>query len=160
MREDSTMSISTEQNHQANIVSNQGSEAEPSATTLEGITILLVEDEPDITYLLAFVLEELAGAVVTCVSSAAEALEFLDNCYPDILISDIRLPDADGLWLIQRIRAQGIGSNRLPAIAITSYSRDFNRHTTLEAGFQAFFYKPCEPDELTAEILRLTGRQT
>jgi CheY-like chemotaxis protein len=80
--------------------------------------------------------------VVTCVSSATEALEFLENRYPDILISDIRLPDADGLWLIQRIRARGIGSDRLPAIATTSYSRDFNRHTVLAAGFQVFFINP------------------
>jgi CheY-like chemotaxis protein len=116
--------------------------------------ILLVEDELDIAELLTFILRG-AGAEVRVTTYADEALKALEQFQPDLLICNIRLPDHDGEWVIRHIRANE--SKQLPAIAVTSYSRDISDSRMLEAGFQTFLHKPLDPDELVAEALHLTN---
>lgn len=122
---------------------------------LKNLQILLVEDEADIAELLAVILEQ-AGAEVIQTSYAVEAFEMLESCQPDILISNVRLPDHNGDWLIQHIRACEDALKSIPAIAVTSYTREFTKQRILNAGFQRFITKPFDPDELIAAVLTLT----
>ena len=116
--------------------------------------MLLVEDEPDMAELFTVILEQY-GAEVILVNSAIEALGELEQRRPDILISNVRLPEEDGRWLIEQIRQlEGEGSE-LPAIAVTSYTREVDAEGALQSGFQHFMPKPVDPDELVQEILKL-----
>lgn len=119
------------------------------------LRVLVVEDELDIAELLVFVLEE-SGAVVKLATTAQEALSLLKDYQPDILVSNIRLPDQDGDWLIRQVHAQSL-QQKLPAIAVSSYNREISRRHMLQAGFHQFLHKPLDPDELIAEVLNLTN---
>jgi CheY-like chemotaxis protein len=121
---------------------------------LEGIQVLLVEDELDIANLLIFVLEE-SGAEVIHMDSAIGALLALEQHEPHILICNIRLPDRDGTWLMRQIQGQRLINPAIPAIAVTSYTREVTCESAFRAGFQHFLEKPIDPDELVATILRL-----
>jgi CheY-like chemotaxis protein len=111
-------------------------------TPLHGIQVLLVEDEPDIAELLTFVLTD-AGADVIQGSSAFEALQKLDQGLPDVLVCSLRLPDMDAGQLLRCIRDYKTESGRpLPAIAMTSYTREFTFTEITEAGFDRFLPKP------------------
>jgi DNA-binding response OmpR family regulator len=122
---------------------------------LKNLQILLVEDEADIADLLMFVLEE-AGAEVTLVTYAGAALQALENYQPDILLCNVKLPDRQGDWLIEQIRDHESAQEKtLPAIALTSYTREVSEGKVLAAGFQQFMDKPFEPDHLITEVLRL-----
>lgn len=122
---------------------------------LAGVRVLLVEDELDIADLLLFILQE-AGAEVTWVTQADEALFHVNQNCPDILVSNVRLPRQDGDWLIRQIRAtETESSQHLPAIAVTSYTREFAASRMLEAGFEEFLPKDFESGQLISTILRL-----
>jgi CheY-like chemotaxis protein len=125
---------------------------------LTGLRVLVVDDEPDIRELIAFVLEQW-GAEVTIVASALEALCALNCSVPDILLSDIGMPEVDGYTLMRQVRAlspeQG---GRLPAIALTAYAGEYNQQQALAAGFQLHVSKPVEPEALVKAIARLVGR--
>jgi CheY-like chemotaxis protein len=109
--------------------------------SLADIRVLLVEDEPDIAALLVLVLET-AGAAVTALTDAETALALLEVWQPDILLCNVRLPLQDGNWLIQQIRQHACSALRLlPAIALTSYTRDVCESTALAAGFDRFLVK-------------------
>jgi PAS domain S-box-containing protein len=126
---------------------------EPLATeTLDGIRVLVVEDEPDTCdYLDQFL--RTYGAEVMCARSAQEALAQLAQSRPDILVSDIGLPDIDGYELMQRIRRLPADcSGAIPAIALTAYARSEDRTRAFRAGYQAHLAKPVEPNELVATI--------
>ena len=125
---------------------------------LKGLFILTVDDEPDTCQLLAQVLTHY-GANVKTVLSASEAMsEFLKR-QPDILISDIGMPEEDGYSLIQKIRALPDDNiKKMPAIALTAFARPQDRMKALAAGFQTHVSKPVEPDELATVIASLTGR--
>jgi PAS domain S-box-containing protein len=125
------------------------------APSLEGLAVLVVEDEEDTRDFVRRLLEA-QGASVTTVTSAAEALDVLTAMPPDILISDIGLPNVDGYDLMERIRAREIAADdRLPAIALTAYARAEDRTRALLAGYQAHLAKPVEPLELVATLARL-----
>ncbi|MBL1178947.1 ATP-binding response regulator [Pantanalinema sp. GBBB05] len=115
---------------------------------LSSIKILIVDDEPDTRELVAFILEQ-QGAQVTVATSAHEAVLILPQAKPDILLSDIGMPDMDGYMLIQRVRQlapeQG---GRIPAIALTVYAGDMNQQQAQAAGFQKHIAKPIEPEKL------------
>jgi PAS domain S-box-containing protein len=119
---------------------------------LKGIRVLVVDDEVDMREFLAFMLEEY-GAEVTVVASASEALEALPQVKPDILLSDIGMPEVDGHMLIRQIRAmtpeQG---GKIPAIALTAYAGEADQTQALAAGFQRHIAKPVEPNELAAVV--------
>ncbi|MBD1847771.1 PAS domain S-box protein [Cyanobacteria bacterium FACHB-63] len=122
---------------------------------LNGIKILIVDDEPDTRDLVAFVLEQ-QGAQVTAATSAHEALLMLPQVKPDVLLSDIGMPEMDGYMLIQQVRALTPDQGGLiPAIALTAYAGDTNQQQVLAAGFQKHTSKPIEPDLLVQAIMSL-----
>ena len=124
---------------------------------LAGIQILLVEDEFDIAHLLLFILAD-AGADVAWAMQSTEALAFLSDFRPHVLLSNIRLPDHNGDWLIQQVRRREAGQTRhLPAIAITSYTREFTPEKMLDAGFERFLSKVYDVEELVSTILELVN---
>lgn len=125
---------------------------------LDGLRILLVDDEADSRDLLNLVIES-CGAQVTAASSAAEAFELIKGERFDVLVSDIGMPDEDGFSLIKRIRQlpDEEGGN-VPAIALTAYARAEDRVQALRAGFQMHIAKPVEPDELVVAAANLAGR--
>jgi CheY-like chemotaxis protein len=134
------------------------------ALPLDDVWLLLVEDQSDTAEILTLILEE-AGAEVIAVSSAKEALKAVECFIPDVLISDIQLPDLDGYKLLQRLRDQITAwklerSMLLPAIALTGYStpsleRQSNQQAT-QAGFQKYLLKPVEIDELVQSVVELS----
>lgn len=152
-----TVSVAAEPRaHQPLAASSAAGTAEPRA--LDGLRILVIEDDVDASELLTVVLRE-AGARVTAVSSAAEALGSIVAATPDILVSDIGMPGMDGLVLIRTIRGLPDDSGgRIPAVAFTAYARGEDRQAVLSAGFQGYVSKPLNPAVLVAEIANLTGR--
>ncbi|MEW6736855.1 MAG: ATP-binding protein [Acidobacteriota bacterium] len=128
-----------------------------STATLDGLRLLVVEDEPDTRELLIEILLQ-SHAEVRAVTCGDEALAVLDEWQPDVLISDIGLPGMDGYQLIRTIRARGIEkSGRIPAIALTAYAKSEDRLRAITAGFQMHLAKPIEPAELLAVISTLIG---
>jgi CheY-like chemotaxis protein len=122
-----------------------------SSLPLSGLHILVVDDEADARALLLTLLEQ-AGALVQVASSAVTALAQLKACRPDLLISDIGMPEIDGYMLIRQIRQQP-DTATLPALALTAYARTEDRLSVLEAGFQAHLTKPVNSSELIEAIL-------
>ncbi|MBD1894363.1 PAS domain S-box protein [Coleofasciculus sp. FACHB-129] len=134
---------------------NQSSQSSEPASDLNGIQVLVVDDEPDSREFVAFVLEE-AGAKVMTATTAAEALTMLMRFKPTVLLSDIGMPDMDGYMLMQQVRTLSTEQGgQVPAIALTAYAGDFNQQQALIAGFQQHLSKPIEPDSLVREISRL-----
>lgn len=125
---------------------------------LNSIKILLVDDELDTLELLELSLK-VEGANVRAASSAATALKILQNFQPDVLISDIAMPDEDGYSLVKKVKqiADEKGIN-IPAIAMTAYVRVEDRNRVLASGFQMYVPKPAEPDELINAIAVLTAK--
>ena len=122
---------------------------------LKDIQVLLVEDEPDIAVLLTYLLED-KGAVVTVTTTALEALQVLNRQCPQILVCNLRLPDLDGRQLLKQVRqAPSTIIRQLPAIAVTSYSREYSADAASNAGFDYFLAKPIEPALLVEAILQL-----
>ncbi|MEH1794049.1 ATP-binding protein [Nostoc sp.] len=131
-----------------------------SSTTeiLTGIKILVVDDDDDTREFHTFVLEQ-EGAKVIAVVSAKEALQVLAESEPDILLSDIGMPETDGYTLMRQVRAlQALQAKQIPAIALTAYAGEINQQQALESGFQRHLSKPVEPEELVNAIATLIGR--
>jgi len=124
---------------------------------LEGLRVLVVDDQPDARRLLSKVLEH-AGAAVTTAESAAEALELLPAARAEILISDLGMPEQDGFDLIRRVRELGYRAKELPAIALSGFANKEYQRQALLAGFQVHIPKPVDPHDLTAFISALAGR--
>ena len=127
--------------------------------TLDGINVLVVEDEPDTRDLLTTILQE-CGAQVAAVGSARDALTFIEHELPNVLLSDISMSGESGYDLIRKVRAlpPEKGGN-IPAVALTAYAGAVDRRRALLAGFHVHLAKPVEPDELLAVIGSL-GRTT
>ncbi|MBA3632030.1 MAG: CHASE3 domain-containing protein [Acidobacteria bacterium] len=126
--------------------------------SLDGLLILVVDDEEDTRQLLV---QSLAfhGATVISANSAKEALSEIEEKNPDVLVSDIGMPDEDGYSLIRKVRALPDKQQRnIPAIALTAFTRAQDRMRALASGFQNHVSKPVEPDELATVIASLTGR--
>jgi PAS domain S-box-containing protein len=122
---------------------------------LDGVAVLVVDDEPDGRALIARILEG-RGARAACASSAAEAIGLLGTEDFDILLSDIGMPDVDGYELIRRVRAlDSTRASPLPAIAVTAYARPDDRQRSLLAGYQMHLAKPVEAREIVAAIASL-----
>ena len=127
-----------------------------AAPDLDGLRVLVVDDEPDARDLVREVLE-LCGAEVRTCASAAEALEAMLEGDFDLLVSDIGMPETDGYQLIEKVRLLP-GAGAIPAVALTAYARVEDRVRALKAGFQTHLPKPIEPIELAAVVASLTGR--
>jgi PAS domain S-box-containing protein len=124
---------------------------------LAGVRVLVVEDEADTRELLRTVLGQL-GADVTVTASAAEALRVLDEGPPDVMLSDIEMPEMDGYALMRAVRLRAPERGGLiPAAALTAYARAEDRLRALRAGYQVHVAKPIEPGELAAVVANLAG---
>lgn len=129
-----------------------------AALPLEGIHILLVDDQPDTLEFQAFILEQ-RGAKVTAVASSPEALQALEQSIPDVLVSDIGMAQMDGYMLLQQIRSRPTEQGgMIPAIALTAYSAEIDRHRALQVGFQTHITKPVEPEVLVRAIANLFSK--
>jgi PAS domain S-box-containing protein len=124
---------------------------------IEGVRVLLVDDELDARALLKRILEDFQ-AIVTVAESADEAIEFLQAGKFDVLVSDIGMPGEDGYSLIRRIRSLGAArGGDIPAIALTAYARGEDRIKAVAAGFQMHVAKPVEAIELVTMIAGAWG---
>lgn len=131
---------------------------EPPRTLLGGLRVLVTEDETDAREAMASVLQRY-GAEVTAAGSAGAAMESLRRGVPDVLVSDIGMPDEDGYALMRKVRAlRPEEGGRVPALALTAYGGDDDRETATLAGFQAFVTKPVIPERLVLEVARMAGR--
>lgn len=124
---------------------------------LSGVRVLLVDDEKDALDFTTFLLEQ-SGATVTATVSAQAALEVLSRTKPDILISDIAMPNQDGYMLMQQIRRLAAPCNTIPAIALTAYAREEDSRRAYAVGFQKHLSKPIEPTVLITAVAELTAR--
>jgi signal transduction histidine kinase/ActR/RegA family two-component response regulator len=125
------------------------------APALDGVKVLLVDDDRDNLEILTVILVGKRANVHTA-GSAAEALQVIKWYKPDVLVSDLAMPGEDGYSLIGKVRALEAGSaKQTPAIALTAYVRVEDRTRALTAGFNRFVPKPVEPNELTAAIASL-----
>jgi signal transduction histidine kinase/CheY-like chemotaxis protein len=127
---------------------------------MDGLAILVVEDDPDARQWLVQTLEHW-GARVATASTGREALDAVTRERLDVLVSDIRLPDTDGYQLIRKIRdIEGALGRYTPAVALTAYPRVEDRTRALEAGYQLHVAKPVAPHDLAAALATLTNRHT
>jgi PAS domain S-box-containing protein len=125
--------------------------------SLDGLQVLIVDDEADAREFIAAVLES-HGIQVTSVATATEALAVLERFRPDVLVSDIRMPDDDGYSLIRKIRQLEAEEGwHIPAAALTAYLAE-DREKALAAGFESHLHKLAPPTELVDMVARLAGR--
>ena len=126
--------------------------------SVEGLRVLIVDDDADTRELLTVILEE-NGVQASAVATVREALDALQDLKPHVLVSDIGMPEEDGYDLIRQLRAlvpeQG---GRIPAVALTAYAREDDRIQALSAGFQMHIPKPIEPLQLLAVVASLASR--
>ncbi len=126
--------------------------------SFEGTTILVVDDEPDARNLIERLLTDRKAHVLKAASADA-ALQLIARERPDVLLSDIGMPERDGYDLIRALRALPIEEGgRTPAIALTAFARSEDRTRAMMAGYQVHLSKPVEPSELIATVASLVGR--
>ena len=137
--------------------------ATPSAIdrpSLDGLVVLVIDDERDTLDLVRRVLAD-CGAKVFVAESARAGLEMLLREKPDILISDIGMPEEDGYTLIRQVRAlKARQGGKIPAAAVSAFARPEDRTKALRAGYQMHLAKPVDPTELTAVVASLATRKT
>ena len=131
-----------------------GSSARAELSDLSGVAVLVAEDNDDARKLLTTIFQR-CGATVEAAENVPAALRLLSRFRPDIIISDIEMPGEDGYSLIRKVRAQESHDGRIPAIALTAYTRPPDRVRALDAGFQMHMGKPVEPTELVAAVKSL-----
>ena len=133
-------------------------ELQPETLGLQGLRILIIDDETDALDLISMELAQ-HGARVTGVTSAEEALQSLSQETFDVLISDIGMPQMDGYALIRQIRKQEAGTQKpIPAIALTAYARVQDRMRAILAGYSTHVAKPVDAHELVTVVASLAGR--
>jgi CheY-like chemotaxis protein len=124
---------------------------------LADLKILVVDDDIDTRQFQSFLLQK-QGAVVIAVASGLEALKMLNHLIPDVIVSDIGMPDLDGYQLIQQIRSRPAHhGGTIPAIALTAYARDFDQQRAQEAGFHIHLTKPIDAELLVEAICNLVA---
>jgi PAS domain S-box-containing protein len=127
---------------------------------LEGLRVLIVDNETDTRELVGTILER-CGATVRAAQSVKDAMKVLEQWNPEVLIGDIGMPDEDGYALIRQVRSLPADrGGRAPAIALTAYARSEDRVQILSAGYQMHLAKPVEPTELLAAVASLAGRRS
>lgn len=126
-------------------------------SSLSGLRVLVVDNNDDCLELIKIILE-LHSVLVMMARTVREALEVLGRWKPDVLISDIAMPDEDGYSLIRQIRiSKDEWMQRLPAIAMTAWVTQEGRTLAFESGFSVYVAKPFDPDALVAVIAHLAG---
>jgi CheY-like chemotaxis protein len=124
---------------------------------LMGIRVLVVDDELDARELLELLLSH-AGARVATAGTVTAAIEVLREHRPDVIVSDIGMPDEDGYSLMKRVRELGDWAEAIPALALTAYTRHEDAQQALARGFSMHLGKPVDPDHLTEAVARLARR--
>ena len=131
-----------------------------SSKILDGLRILVVDDEADARDLVTSILTR-CGGEVRCSESAAEAIRAFREWNPDLLVSDIGMPIEDGYSLIRKLRRlRSKRAKQIPALALTAYATDEDRSLALSAGFQMHLAKPIEPKSLVTSIAAAFGRES
>ena len=130
-------------------------EASVPPPDLEGVRVMVVDDEPETRKLLSAVLNTRGATVKSC-ASAVEALAVIDEWKPTVLVSDIGMPEEDGYSLVRRVRRLASEQRSVPAVALTAYARDEDRIQALAAGFQMHVPKPIEFTELLLVVATLS----
>jgi CheY-like chemotaxis protein len=133
---------------------NEVSSRPASAMRLDNIRVLLVDDEKDAREMLTRILWN-SGAVVESVDRMAHAIHAIESFKPQIVLSDLAMPEHDGFELMREVRALGYTQDQLPAIALTGFARNEDRNRALSAGYQEHVAKPVDPYEITAAIAKL-----
>jgi PAS domain S-box-containing protein len=126
---------------------------------LAGLKILVVDDEPDAREIVSTALAQ-CGARTASVASAREALEMIADFGPDVVVSDIVMPEEDGYSLVRKIRGLRTPAADVPVVALTAFTQPEDRRRALRAGFRHFVPKPVEIDELAGVVRGITGRAT
>jgi len=114
--------------------------------------VLVVDDDPDSNEVVRTLLAA-CGAEVRTASSAREALAVIERWLPDVVVSDLAMPDEDGYSLLARMRSHGPPLRSVPAIALTAYSAPSDREQALSAGFQAHVAKPVRTADLVGAVV-------
>jgi CheY-like chemotaxis protein len=138
------------------VSSHPGEEIFQPEPVLDGLRILLVDDDADTRDAVGAVLAD-CGAQVMAFDSAWDALAAVRGGAPDVVVSDIAMPGMDGHALIRKIRALGAQRGAVPAIALTAYASPADRTLALLAGYQVFLPKPFDPTQLVTLVARLAG---
>jgi CheY-like chemotaxis protein len=139
-------------------VSKTSGPADEPTVDLSGLKVLVVDDEPDACRLVKRLLAECHADVHTA-QSAAEAIPMIETIRPDVLVSDIGMPETDGYELLRQIRSLGQSrGGKVPAIALTAFARSEDRTRALMAGYSVHVSKPVEGRELIATVASLAGR--
>jgi signal transduction histidine kinase len=129
-----------------------------ASNRLAGLHLLIVDDDEDALYVLGTTLRQ-HGAEITSASSVGAAIDAIGRRAPDVLVSDIAMPDRDGYDLVRTLRASPDESaRRLPSLALTAFAGPDDRDRALAAGFDMYASKPVLPAELVRSIARLAGR--
>lgn len=129
--------------------------AMPDAKPLEGLSILIVDDNPDARFVFTDMLRQ-AGAVTTAVASADEATRQLEQVRPDVVVTDLSMPERDGLWLLKWIRARDTEQKTYtPIIAVTAHTETYD---TGDLRFDSCHVKPVAWNDLLHGILVVTAR--
>jgi CheY-like chemotaxis protein len=127
----------------------------PSSAILEGLRVLIVDDQLDARELLTLALKQ-SGSEVRTSASAREALDLMDQWSPDVIVSDIGMPGEDGYELMRRVRArQPEHGGLVPALAVTGYGSPEDATRARAVGYQLHMAKPVAPDELVAMVASL-----
>jgi PAS domain S-box-containing protein len=129
----------------------------PQFTPLDGVRVLVVDDEADARDLMKRLLRECSASVANA-KNVADALELIDAFRPHVLVSDIGMPQCDGYDLIRLVRARGHTPQSLPAVALTAFARPEDRLKAVQAGYQVHVAKPVNASELSAVIANLVGK--
>ena len=126
---------------------------------LEGVRVLVVDDDSDTRQMLKAVLSECQAHVIIA-ASAAEAIEEIERRKPDVLVSDLGMPEQDGYELIKKVREMESADHtaRIPALALTAYAKAEDRVRALASGYQVHLSKPVEPAEFVLVVANLAGR--
>jgi len=124
--------------------------------SLAGVRVLVVDDDEDARQLLALILEQCRADVVTA-ASAQDALRQLAERVPDVVISDINMPERDGYAFVRELRTRGGTAPRVPAVALTASARGEDRRRALAAGFDVHVAKPIEPAALAEIVAELAA---
>lgn len=129
-----------------------------SSSVLDGVRVLVVDDEADTRDYLTTLLKQ-SQADVLAVASVPAALEAVEHWKPDVLVSDIGMPEEDGYSLLQKLRSLAPEKGgKIPAAALTAYARAEDRRRAIQAGFQLHLPKPVDPSELITVVASLVGR--
>jgi signal transduction histidine kinase/ActR/RegA family two-component response regulator len=137
--------------HAGKIVAADAADHAGAEPRLDGVRVLVVDDEEDARELIGRALQD-RGALITLAANSRDAFQILQRGAIDVLLADIAMPGDDGYSLIRQIRSSGIGLSSIPAGAVTAHARDEERARALAAGFQMHLAKPVEPGEIVRMV--------